>query len=129
MNKGVEILLARMDTHPEEFEQDGKWVNMYNEYKKFMEPEEQQMMMDKLKQLKMNKFEELVVTRLMREEKENDPTMPSFEPRQKDLFGNNGSPYDVMTINTSDRFLWNDEEEQIEEIKRTFVEKLAKVNR
>jgi hypothetical protein len=87
MNKGVEILLARMETHPEEFEQDSKWVSLYQDYKKFMELEEQQMMMDKLKQLKMNKFEEIVIKRLMREEREQ-------EPIQKDMFGNSGSPYE-----------------------------------
>jgi hypothetical protein len=70
----------------------------------------------------MDKFEELIVKRLMREERE-------LEPMQKDLFGNNGSPYDVMTLNTSGRILWSDEEEQIEEIKRTFVEKLARINK
>jgi hypothetical protein len=34
-----------------------------------------------------------------------------------------------MTLNTSGRILWSDEEEQIEEIKRTFVEKLARINK
>jgi hypothetical protein len=98
MNKGVEILLARMETHPEEFEQDSKWVGMFNEYKKYMEPEEQTAVLEKLRQLKMDKFEELIVKRLMREERE-------LEPMQKDLFGNSGSPY--VTFNTSDRALWN----------------------
>jgi hypothetical protein len=63
-----------------------------------MEPEEQTAVLEKLRQLKMDKFEELIVKRLMREERE-------LEPMQKDLFGNNNSPY--VTFNTSDRALWN----------------------
>jgi hypothetical protein len=51
-----------------------------------MEPEEQTAVLEKLRQLKMDKFEELIVKRLMREERE-------LEPMQKDLFGNSGSPY------------------------------------
>jgi hypothetical protein len=101
MNKGVEILLARMDTHPEEFEKDDKWGNLYEEYKKFMEPEEQKAMVDKLKQLKMNKFEELIVRRLMREEREESPLQKVF----------------------------GFEEMELEELKTKLVEKLAKVER
>jgi hypothetical protein len=109
MNKGVEILLARMETHPEEFEQDSKWVGMFNEYKEYMEPEEQTAVLEKLRQLKMDKFEELIVKRLMREERE-------LEPMQKDLFGNSGSPY-------------ASKEDEIGHLKRILMDKLAKVDR
>jgi hypothetical protein len=130
MNKGVEILLARMETHPEEFEQDSKWVGMFNEYKKYMEPEEQTAVLEKLRQLKMDKFEELIVKRLMREKRE-------LEPIQSDLFGNSGSPY--ITMNTTGRAIFANttltignqtlEEQDIEQMKRMLVEKLAKVDR
>ena len=68
MNKGVEILLARMETNPEEFENTGRWIDLYNHYKKFMAEEEQEMFMTKLKALKMEQFEQEVVKRLLREE-------------------------------------------------------------
>jgi hypothetical protein len=112
MNKGVEILLARMETHPEEFEQDSKWVGMFNEYKKYMEPEEQTAVLDKLKQLKMDKFEELIVKRLMREELEQ-------EPIQKDMFGNSSSPYAISSL----------PDYQVEELKKMLVEKLARIDK
>ena len=137
MNTGVGILLARMDTHPEEFEDDGKWVALYNQYKKFMEPEEQEMMASKLKKLKMDRFEEIIVKRLMREEREDDPL-------QRDMFGNSNSPY--FTMSTAGRPTFTDnislnngatltignqtlEEEDIEQMKRMLIEKLAKVQR
>jgi hypothetical protein len=109
MNKGVEILLARMETHPEEFEVDGRWVGLFNEYKKYMEPEEQTAVMEKLRQVKMGKFETLVVKHLLREEREE-------EPLQRDMFGNSGSPY-------------ASKEDEIGHLKRILMDKLAKVDR
>jgi hypothetical protein len=105
MNKGVEILLARMETHPEEFEVDGRWVGLFNEYKKYMEPEEQTAVMEKLRQVKMGKFETLVVKHLLREEREE-------EPLQRDMFGNNNSPYAISECD-------------VEELKKMLIEKLA----
>ena len=69
MNKGVEILLARMDTNPEEFYNGGRWVDLFNQYKKFMSEDEVTAVMDKLKALKMEQFEQDVVKRLLM----NDP--------------------------------------------------------
>ena len=65
MNKGVEILLARMDTNPEEFENNGRWVDLFNQYKKFMSIEEQDAILEKLKALKMEQFEQKVVKQLL----------------------------------------------------------------
>ena len=70
MNKGVEILLARMDTNPEEFENTGRWIDLYNQFKKYMSEEEQDAVMNKLKELKMAQFEQAVVKRLLNDEQQ-----------------------------------------------------------
>jgi hypothetical protein len=70
MNKGVEILLARMETNPEEFENTGRWIDLYNQFKKYMSEEEQNAVMNKLKELKMAQFEQAVVKRLLNDEQQ-----------------------------------------------------------
>lgn len=54
MNDGIEILLARMETHPEEFYDDsGKWKFMYKEYfRDVMTEEEKAALHTKLKQVR-----------------------------------------------------------------------------
>lgn len=68
MNGGLKILIARMETHPEEFEGDGKWISSFNNYKKYMSEEEKDVFWKKLCELKMNEFEQKIVKRLMQEE-------------------------------------------------------------
>lgn len=71
MNKGVEIMLARMDSNPEEFVGADGWTRIYNDYKKFMSDEEQTAVITKLRELKMNQFEKEVLKKLFREENKN----------------------------------------------------------
>ena len=68
MNGGIKILIARMDTHPEEFEGEGKWISTFNNYKKYMTEEEKDVFWKKLCELKMNEFEQRIVKKLMNEE-------------------------------------------------------------
>ena len=68
MNGGLKILIARMETHPEEFEGEGKWISSFNNYKKYMSEEEKDVFWKKLCELKMNEFEQKIVKRLMQEE-------------------------------------------------------------
>lgn len=45
MNKGVQILLARMDSNPEEFDYDGwlaKWSRLYDRYSECLTAEERE---------------------------------------------------------------------------------------
>jgi hypothetical protein len=71
MNNGVKALLDRMDTNPEEFEHDGKWLATYNFYKKYMTEEERDAVNTRLNKLKMAEFEKKIVERLFEEKKEN----------------------------------------------------------
>lgn len=68
MNGGLKILIARMETHPEEFEAEGKWISSFNNYKKYMTEEEKDVFWKKLCELKMNEFEQKIVKRLMQDE-------------------------------------------------------------
>lgn len=66
MNKGVEILLARMESHPEEFTRDGdKWEHLFNHYKKYMTEEDKQAFWDKLCEVRTQEFTERVIKALL----------------------------------------------------------------
>ena len=65
MNEGVQILLKRMDSNPDEFKDDGKWVSMFNNYKKYMTDEEKTAFMDKLSATRMEQFKQGVLKKLL----------------------------------------------------------------
>ena len=65
MNAGVELLLKRMETHPEEFTDYGKWVSIMQEIHKYAEPEESKALNDGLKALMMQKVTERVLEGLV----------------------------------------------------------------
>jgi hypothetical protein len=65
--------------------------------------------MEKLRQVKMGKFQTRVVKHLLREEREE-------EPLQRDMFGNNNSPYAISECD-------------VEELKKMLIEKLAQEQR
>lgn len=74
MNEGVQILLKRMDSNPDEFKDDGKWVSMFNNYKKYMTDEEKTAFMDKLSATRMEQFKQGVLKKLLDEEKQATKT-------------------------------------------------------
>ena len=74
MNEGVQILLKRMDSNPDEFKDDGKWVSMFNNYKKYMTYEEKTAFMDKLSATRMEQFKQGVLKKLLDEEKQATKT-------------------------------------------------------
>lgn len=67
MNKGVEIVLARMDSNPEEFYQGSdKWKFIYTEYfRDAMTEAEKGMIFDKLKVIRNEEFTRKVITTLL----------------------------------------------------------------
>jgi len=67
MNKGVEIVLARMDSNPEEFYQGSdKWKFIYTEYfRDAMTEAEKGMIFDKLKIIRNEEFTQKVITTLL----------------------------------------------------------------
>ena len=74
MNKGVEIVLARMDSHPEEFYGDSeKWRFVYKDYfRDAMTEVEKGAIFDKLKQLRRQEFDEHVMQALVPVEEEKE---------------------------------------------------------
>jgi hypothetical protein len=81
MNDGIEIILARMETHPEEFYDDsGKWKFMYKEYfRDVMTEEEKAALHTKLKQVRRTELtskvmdimsEKMVTSKIAWEERE-----------------------------------------------------------
>lgn len=71
MNQGVEILLSRMDSNPEEFltgNKAGKWQHLLEKYEEYMTDEERKAVFAKYHALKMSKFTEVVLKELLEED-------------------------------------------------------------
>lgn len=72
MNKGIEILLARMDSNPDEFVTGDKvgvrnWMTLIELFEDDMLPEERTALMTKYRALRMEKFTERVMKELFKE--------------------------------------------------------------
>ena len=65
MNGGIEMLLARMDTHPEEFIEGHKWGRTIQELHKYAEKEESTALNDKLKKVMMQHLTEQIMEELI----------------------------------------------------------------
>ena len=71
---GVDIVLARMDTHPEEFYgEEKKWAFIYKEYfRDVMTEIERGQLFEKLKKIRRQEFNERVMTTLVPPEKDEE---------------------------------------------------------
>ena len=74
MNSGVEIVLARMATHPEEFYGDNnKWKFIYKEYfRDAMTEAEKGMIFDRIKEIRKEEFTLAVMQAMTTDDKEDD---------------------------------------------------------
>lgn len=74
ISNGVEIVLARMDTHPEEFwGESEKWRFIYKEYFRDAMTEVQKgQIFEKIKQIRMEEFNHTVMTTLTQEEEDEE---------------------------------------------------------
>lgn len=71
MNKGIEILMARMDSNPDEFMGvNNKWVNLMDSYEDHMAEEDRKALYAKYSTLHMDKFTEHVMKKLLAEKEE-----------------------------------------------------------
>lgn len=61
MLNGLEILIARMQTHPEEFDRDGKWIDMLVNIDRHLTEEERQALKKGFSDAAREKFNELVL--------------------------------------------------------------------
>jgi len=71
MENGVKILIERLKTNPEEFEESGnRWMNIVRAYKDFMTEEDRTAIENALRPLVMGKMNADVLNTLMRTENE-----------------------------------------------------------
>ena len=61
MLSGLEIIIERMKTHPEEFGHDGKWIEMLTNIDKHLTEEEKQSLKQGFHDAAREKFNELVL--------------------------------------------------------------------
>lgn len=71
MNEGVQILLERIKTHPEEFMKGGRWVYLLSEYSEYI-PEELKPITDKVRGLVKDEFTRDVMKELLHAENQED---------------------------------------------------------
>ena len=76
----VEIILARMDSHPEEFYNGNeKWRFIFSDfYRDVMTETEKGMIFDKLKQLRREEFAQRVLQTLVPPEEEEEEEAPPY---------------------------------------------------
>jgi hypothetical protein len=70
MNKGIEILLARMESNPEEFEYRidmdcDKWTNLFRDYESVLEPEDVEAYKSARRKMLQDKFTSEVMKELL----------------------------------------------------------------
>ena len=86
MNSGVEIVLARMATHPEEFYgENDKWKFIYKEYfRDAMTEAEKGAIFDQVKEIRKEEFTLYVMKTMMQEERNEDGVFlnPFAHPRK-----------------------------------------------
>lgn len=84
MNKGLEILMARIESHPEEFESNGivatRWDYLIREYEKVLPEEDMKAFRAKLNEKSCERFSERVMKELLDPKSETEAqvsAMPS----------------------------------------------------
>lgn len=76
MNKGIEILLARMESNPDEFMGvNNKWSNLIESHEDYMTDEDRKALFAKLHALRMDRFTEHVMKKLFEEKETEQETM------------------------------------------------------
>lgn len=64
VHPGVELLLARMESHPEEFEKDTRWAAKYQPYKTHWNAKEKRLFSAKLRTIRMQAMHENLMKEL-----------------------------------------------------------------
>lgn len=66
IHPGVELLLARMDSHPEEFEDDRRWAHKYQQFKTHWNSTEKRLFNAKLRAIRMQTMHENLMKELLK---------------------------------------------------------------
>lgn len=79
MNKGIEILIARMESSPDEFlGVNNKWVNLMESHEDYMTDEDRKALFGKLNELRMNRFTEHVMKKLLEDPQEKSEAFGNY---------------------------------------------------
>lgn len=102
MNSGIDIVLSRMETHPEEFYGEcDKWKFIYKEYfRDAMTETEKGKIFDRIKQIRMEEFTAKVLSTLVPPEEEKEEFHSPFESAPVKREGA------TITYDTSNRPRW-----------------------
>lgn len=65
IHPGVMLLLARMDSHPEEFTEDARWARHYQMYKSHWNETEKRLFASKLRAIRMRVMHEKLMKELL----------------------------------------------------------------
>lgn len=76
MNQGLELLMKRLETHPEEFTETGKWGALMERYEDYLPEEELKAFKAEHDKLFQEKFTEAIMKKLFEEEEK--PTASPF---------------------------------------------------
>lgn len=74
----VELLLARMDSNPEEFSEGGRWERLVARNRAFLPMEDQMALTDKINTLRLEAFHKEVMSELLAEPSENVAVDPGY---------------------------------------------------
>lgn len=115
MNNGVEMILQRMKTHPEEFEgESGRWSRIMSMYGKFFTKEETNLLENAIHELRRDEFTRKVMEELLREQ---EPTVKyEWWNRHQDNWGSS-------TLSLQEQVL-KDREKAFEEMYKDELHKL-----
>lgn len=75
--EAVELLLARMDSNPEEFTENGRWEKLIVRYRSYLPMQDRTAMEDKINTLRLDVFHKDVMNELLAETRE-DVTRAAF---------------------------------------------------
>ena len=74
----VELLLARMDSNPEEFTENGRWEKLIVRYRSYLPMQDRTAMEDKINTLRLDVFHKDVMNELLAEPSEDAAVGPSI---------------------------------------------------
>lgn len=64
IHDGVKLLLARMESHPEEFEDDRRWAHQYQQFKTHWNGYEKRLFSNKIREIRMRVMHEKIMKEL-----------------------------------------------------------------
>lgn len=120
MHPAVELALARMKTHPEDFIGEGKWNQAINDYKKWFTDEETKAINTGLRDMRMQKLQERLF-KLMTYVPEPELELDAYgRPNGFGLAPIAQSGQSVSYATGATTATWSSQQDEIEELKEQF---------